>query len=157
MIWFLCLVLCLGVALGKVMDGVVIRVLDGDTVSVLEKRADGRKVEHRVRLTDIDAPEKGQDFAEEAKAYLERLVWGERVKVKYDNTDKHGRILGDIIVNGMSAQTEMARQGLVWRWRHSRNEEIGRLERAARGARKGIWSKPNPVDPYDWKQLRVNR
>jgi len=41
-----------------ILDGTVVSVSDGDTITVL----DSDKVQHRVRIAGIDAPEKGQAF-----------------------------------------------------------------------------------------------
>lgn len=45
------------------VTGVVVRVADGDTVTVL----DADKTQHKVRVAGIDAPEKAQPFGQRAK------------------------------------------------------------------------------------------
>jgi endonuclease YncB( thermonuclease family) len=78
---------------------VVERVVDGDTL-VLD---DGRKV----RLLQIDAPERGECGYERAADYLERTV-NVVVRLESDpefgDTDKYGRLLryvhmGDVLIN----------------------------------------------------------
>ncbi len=49
---------------------------------------------HRIQLEGIDTPERGQDGYEGAKEYLEKLIWGETVTVRYTENDRYGRILG---------------------------------------------------------------
>ena len=54
--------------------GRVVSVTDGDTVKVL----DAKKVQHKIRLTGIDAPEKNQAFGNASKKHLEDMVAGWR-------------------------------------------------------------------------------
>ena len=58
-------------------SGRVVGISDGDTISVLH---DGRA--QKVRLNGIDAPEKGQPFANRAKQFVSDLVFGKDVKVE---------------------------------------------------------------------------
>ena len=54
--------------------GAVVRVLDGDTIEVLHA---GRG--ERVRLAEIDCPEKSQAFGQRAKQFTSELVFGKEV------------------------------------------------------------------------------
>ena len=47
----------------KVLTGRIVRVTDGDTVTLL----DGNKNQHKIRLKHIDTPESNQDFGSQAK------------------------------------------------------------------------------------------
>lgn len=78
------------IAFGEEIRGVVINVIDGDTIVVLEKTPE-EKIVHKVRLEGIDAPERGQDGYDGAKHYLEKLIWGETVTVRYIGRDRYGR------------------------------------------------------------------
>ena len=53
---FILLLLTLPLAQAETLSGRVVRVTDGDTIVVL----DASKVQHKIRLTGIDAPERGQ-------------------------------------------------------------------------------------------------
>ena len=46
--------------------GRVVRIADGDTITVLDEL----KQQHRVRLATVDAPERNQDFGSVARQYL---------------------------------------------------------------------------------------
>lgn len=133
--------------------GVVINVIDGDTVTLLEKTP-GQKRTCRVRLEGIDAPERGQKGYEGAKKCLEKLVWGETVTVQYTSHDKYGRILGWIWYGKTSVNEEMVKEGWAWRYRHSANRELASREADARSARKGLWSEPDPMPPWEWKAAK---
>ena len=51
--------------------GRVVKVVDGDTVTVL----DSQMVQHKIRLAGIDAPEKTQPFANRSKESLSDLAF----------------------------------------------------------------------------------
>ena len=74
----------------------MVRVIDGDTIVVL----DTGKVQHKIRLQGIDAPERRQAFGTKSKEHLSELVAGKSVKVDYSKYDRYRRVLGKIILNG---------------------------------------------------------
>jgi micrococcal nuclease len=91
----------------------VIRVYDGDTVTVLEN---GKKT--RVRLVGIDSPEMsrgknkpGQPFCQKSQKYLSWLVLNENVKIKSYGLDRYSRILGVVYSNGTNVNFEMVKAG----------------------------------------------
>lgn len=83
------------------IQGHVIRVLDGDTLEILQ---DKKPV--RVRLANIDAPEKKQPFGRWSATQLKDLVAGKPVTVQYAQTDRYGRILAGSIP--LTAQKQIA-------------------------------------------------
>jgi micrococcal nuclease len=77
------------------LEGEVVRIADGDTITVLIA-----KQQVRVRLSEIDAPEKGQDFSQRSQQALADLVFGKEVKVVTYGKDRYGRVTGDVLVGG---------------------------------------------------------
>ncbi|EGD8765610.1 thermonuclease family protein, partial [Escherichia coli] len=73
------------------IHGWVVRVLDGDTIEVM----DSRKAV-RIRLVNIDAPEKKQDYGRWSTDMMKSLVAGKTVTVTYFQRDRYGRILGQV-------------------------------------------------------------
>src|SRR5262245_27166678 len=69
------------------LEGRVVGVSDGDTITVL----DAAKVQHKVRLASIDAPEKAQAFCERSKQNLSALVFGKDVRADCNKRDRYGR------------------------------------------------------------------
>lgn len=85
------------------LKGRVIRVLDGDTIEVLQ---DEKPV--RIRLANIDAPEKKQAFGRRSTNQLKGLVVAQPVTVTYTQTDRYGRIIGHVFTtNGIEANRWM--------------------------------------------------
>ena len=77
-------------ALADTLSGRVVRVVDGDTIYVL----DSNKTQHKIRLQGIDAPELGQPYGKRSRENLARHVASEHVVIEYDKHDPHGPILG---------------------------------------------------------------
>ena len=129
-------------------SGKVVGVSDGDTITVLRNRTP-----IKVRLHGIDCPEIGQDFGSRAKAFTSELVFGRVVKVVPWDTDRYGRTVADVILaDGRILNHELVRAGLAW-WYRKYAPDIGtlaQLEAAARDAKRGLWSQPNPVPPWEW-------
>ena len=78
----------------SILEGKVVKIADGDTITVL----DSDKVQHRVRIAGIDAPEKGQAFGNASTKQLRGLVAQKEVRVEFDKHDRYGRIVGKVLV-----------------------------------------------------------
>ena len=148
-----CLLIPLGGSAGD-LHGRVVRVVDGDTVVVLDEQ----RAQHKVRLAGIDAPERGQAFGTRAKQRLSALVGGQTVTVHWHKEDRYGRIVGKLIVDGQDADLEMVRSGFAWWFRKYADEQSAEdrrryeaAEAAARGERLGLWTDPEPMAPWDWR------
>ena len=104
---FLLLMLIFPLAQAETLTGRVVRITDGDTIVVL----DASKVQHKIRLTGIDAPERGQAFGTKSKEHLSDLVAGKSVVVDYSNYDRYQRILGKVLLNGEDVNLEQVESG----------------------------------------------
>ena len=78
----------------RTLEGTVVKIADGDTITVL----DSAKVQHRVRIAGIDAPEKGQAFGNASRKRMSELVAREEVRVEFNKHDRYGRIVGKALV-----------------------------------------------------------
>ncbi|PZQ77015.1 MAG: micrococcal nuclease [Variovorax paradoxus] len=136
--------------------GKVVGVLDGDTIDVLVGRTDGAVERRRVRLADIDAPEKGQPFGARAKAALSTLVYSQEVRVVDRGSDRYGRTLGVVMGATGEANEAMVRDGLAWVYRrYSSRADLLAAEAVARGERRGLWALPSPTPPWQWRHDRA--
>lgn len=84
----------------QILTGRVVGVTDGDTITVL----DDQRVQHKIRLAGIDAPEKSQAFGQRSKAFLSSLVFSKPVVVETQKTDRYGRTVGKVGVSSFSVQ-----------------------------------------------------
>ena len=101
------------------LTGRVVRVIDGDTIVVL----DPDKVQRRIRLQGIDAPERHQAYGTKSRAYLSELVAGRTVEVAFSKYDRYGRILGKVIVNGEDENLEQVEAGMAWHYKRYQSEQ----------------------------------
>lgn len=92
----LCLLLAIPLSAAEI-KGKVIKVYDGDTITVLDE-LDGGKF--RIRLSGIDAPEKGEPGDKEATAFLTQRLLGEQITVRFKSIDLYRRPLGTVWHNG---------------------------------------------------------
>ena len=142
----------------RTVSGKVVRVADGDTLTVVER---GRAAVN-VRLYGIDAPEvrheetPGQRFGREARQALRALTLGRRVRVEVVDVDTHGRVVGLVYESGVDVNRAMVAAGWAWAYRRYlaapyASEFIG-AEREARAKRLGIWTDSNPMPPWEFRR-----
>lgn len=133
--------------------GKVVGVHDGDTITLLTE--DKRDI--RVRLTQIDAPEKNQPFGMDSKKILSDLIYLKSVWVKNEDVDRYGRTLGTIYLNETDINAEMVRLGAAWVYtRYAYDTGLFDLENEARLAEQGLWALPKKdhIPPWEWRKRR---
>ena len=92
---FLLLSILAGAAAAGVIEGQVIEVPDGDTVTVLAR---GGTSLHKVRLAGIDAPAMNRPNGGSSRESLKRLLRGKIVRVEATAIDPKGRLVGIVVV-----------------------------------------------------------
>jgi micrococcal nuclease len=144
--------LCIGNASADTsFRGDVVRILDGDTVEVL----DAAKQTHRVRLANIDAPERRQAFGEVARQALATMAYRQKIEVIDKGGDQYGRRIGVLMLNGRDLNAAMIGQGLAWVYaRYNSDPSLPALEQKARAARIGLWADQNPIPPWQFRHAR---
>lgn len=138
----------------KLIVGEVIRIADGDTLTV---RAGEEN--HRIRFNGIDAPESGQDYGNRAKQALAKLAHRKTARVRWTEEDRYGRVLGDVIVGGEWLNLRLVRDGWAWRYvKYSDDSDLIAAEKQAREAKGGLWADPNaPLPPWEYRQRGAER
>lgn len=133
------------------IEGKVIAITDGDTLKVV----DHKNIQHKIRLVEIDTPEKGQPYGQKAKDALSDLVFGKMVRVDVVTTDKYGRLVGHIYLNDLHVNKEMVRLGAAWAYRqYLKDKSFLDIEEEARAAKRGLWalSEAQNVPPWEWRK-----
>ena len=149
-------------AQAKELEGEVVSIADGDTFALLVD-----DVQYRVRLSGIDAPERGQPYANAARNALSDLIFRKQVRVESRKTDRYGRIIGRVWVQprdcsrcGKTLDVSLAllTTGMAWWYRYYADEqpeeergqyEFAEFEARAKGA--GLWRNESPVPPWEWR------
>jgi len=127
----------------------VVSIHDGDRLTI---RYDGRS--ETIHLKDVDCPELTQPFGKQAKHATAAYVGNRDVVVRGLSRDKQGRISAEVLLNdGRSLGRELLKEGLAW-WKRSPSGDarLEVLEELAKAGAKGLWSEPNPVPPWEWKE-----
>jgi endonuclease YncB( thermonuclease family) len=154
--------------------GRVVAVADGDTVTVL----DAARQQHRIRLSGIDAPERGQAGGHRSKESLSDLIYDQPVRVDWRKRDRYGRVLGiiyvappDAICRGdaqcpatLDAGLEQLNRGRAWWYRQFAADQTpdqrSRYEHAeaqARARRIGLWRDGSAQPPWEFRRQNVRR
>jgi endonuclease YncB( thermonuclease family) len=153
---FLLFFLLVTPALSQVITGKVVSIADGDTITIL----DSSKTQHKIRLYGIDTPEKGQPFGKAAKKYTASLTAGKTVKVIAYDTDRYGRTVGVIMVDGTNVNQSLLEAGYAWQYTKYCKESFCsdwlQLEREAKASMRGLWA-GDPIPPWDWRQGKRSR
>lgn len=131
--------------------GRVVAIADGDTFTFLT--ADKQQV--KVRLAEIDTPERAQPFGSRARQALSAMIFDKEVRVVEADTDRYGRLVGHVYVGDLHVNRQMVRQGMAWVYRQYMKDKTLLLdEQQAREEKQGLWSLPSTdqVPPWEWRR-----
>lgn len=129
-------------------SGRVVSIADGDTITVLVDRQ-----QVKVRLVEIDAPEKTQAFGNRSKQSLSDMCFGRDALIQEKSKDRYRRTLGRVFCDGMDANAEQVRRGMAWVYdKYVTDHSLYRLQDEARAAKRGLWNDPDPMPPWVWRR-----
>lgn len=157
---FLCVAYVLSLAgcknthFSDVYEGKAVRVLDGDSINILQH---GREI--RIRLAEINASEYGQPFWKKSKQALENYVAAQQVMVEEFDRDQYGRIVGHVYVDGIWVNGELVKQGYAYVYaRYAVSKKLYQYEANAEKNKLGIWRLPQAerIKPWDWRNRAKN-
>ena len=137
------------------LAGAVVGIHDGDTLSL---QSGGRRI--RVRLAQIDAPERGQPWGRRAQQALAGLVERRSARLSVVDRDDYGRTVGDLFVGEVFVNEALVREGHAWVLpRYVRSERVVAAEQEARRERRGLWRLPpaERVPPWEWRRTHPRR
>jgi endonuclease YncB( thermonuclease family) len=129
--------------------GRVVGISDGDTLTVLRDRE-----QVKVRLVEIDAPEKAQAFGEKSKQSLSELCFDKPATLTETGKDRYGRTLARVQCDGIDSNAEQVRRGMAWVYRKyaPKDSPLYAVEAQAKAARRGLWADDAPVPPWEWRR-----
>jgi endonuclease YncB( thermonuclease family) len=138
-------------AFAQEYNGKVVGISDGDTFTLLT--ADKKQI--KVRLAEIDTPERAQPFGDRSQQTLSALIFSKDVVVVEEDTDRYGRLVGHVYVDGTHVNRQMVKDGMAWVYRqYLKDKTLLQDEQEAREARRGLWSLPSidHVPPWEWRK-----
>jgi endonuclease YncB( thermonuclease family) len=138
----------------------VVSVSDGDT---LKAQCPERKAVVTVRLQGIDSPELAhygfakmayQPWGNEAKAALSALCLHQTVDLHRVAIDRNGRSVATLACQGQDVSLYQVTNGNAWVYLQTKDQTLAltRAQDAAKAAKKGLWSLPDPIEPSAWRK-----
>ncbi len=148
------LALLAGPLLAAEYAGRVVGVSDGDTLTLLVP--DGTSYQQvKVRLGEIDTPERKQPYGTRAQQTLSDLAYNQQARVVVQDTARYGRTVGRVYVGSVDVNAEMVKQGAAWAYRqYLKDQSLLKLEADAKAAKRGLWGLPEAerCPPWDWRK-----
>ena len=126
------------------------KVVDGDTLHVFYQDE-----VYKIRLTEIDAPERDQPYGSNSTEYLKSLLKEGMVDVDISGTDRYGRKLGRLYWRGKDINRELVSAGYAWVYdQYVTDNSFYENQSKARNSKKGLWEDQNPLEPWNWRKLK---
>jgi micrococcal nuclease len=137
---------------GDTLSGIVKSVIDGNTIEI---EGDNNEI-HTIQLTGIDSPEPGQEYGDQAKAYLEKLVLQKSVVISLTGKDRWGNQLATVIIDGnRDIRHDLLKVGLAWTAERNPLPELEAIKELARKDAKGLWKQDNPTPPWIYRRQQT--
>ena len=135
--------------------GKVVGIMDGDTFKLLT--ADSTLI--KVRLANIDCPEKKQAYSAKATGFKSKAIFGKTVTVIVQSKDRYKRYIANVIYDdSLSLCHELVKNGWAWHYiQYSKDKTLQQMEDKARKSKIGLWQDPNPVAPWEWRESRKKK
>jgi endonuclease YncB( thermonuclease family) len=141
--------LYLPAAQAATFSGKVVGIADGDTLTVLTPS----KQQHKIRLAEIDAPEKHQPFGTKSKQSLSDLCFGKDAEVSPRVKDRYQRIVARVKCAGVDVNLEQVNRGMAWVYRkYAKDHDLYVLEHGAKVEKRGLWTDSSPTPPWQWRK-----
>lgn len=157
--WKLIIVLWLVVqsAYAEVLNGRVVGITDGDTITVL----DNTNTQHKIRLGGIDAPEKRQAFGNVSKKSLSDMVFNQQVNIEWHKEDRYGRKVGKVLIEEKDINLEQIKRGMAWFYKKYKGELVQedriayvQAQQEAEANQIGLWGDSTPTPPWDFRKQK---
>ncbi len=121
---------------------------DGDTVKINDNG-----LEYKLRLTDIDAPERAQEYGLKSRRALMQFCKNASVQVQLMGVDKYQRKLGKLECNNQDVSFYMVENGYAWFYhQYSSDSALELAEMEARDQQLGLWASKTPTPPWVWRK-----
>lgn len=147
----------LGSATADTLNGIVVGISDGDTLTLIDRQ----NQKHKIRLQGIDAPEKKQAWGRRSAQNLAVLAFKKEATAECSKGDRYGRLVCKILIDGQDVNLAQIETGMAWWYRTYAGEQspsdratYETSEELAKAAHAGLWATPNPQPPWEWRRDR---
>jgi endonuclease YncB( thermonuclease family) len=119
-------------------SGMVIDIIDGDTLTLVDERS----MQHRIRLSGIEAPKRDQRLSAKSTANLGALAFGNEANANCRGKDRNGRELCVLLIDGVDIGLAQIKEGMA---RNATEASVNAratyraAEQSARQRGTGIW------------------
>ena len=121
---------------------------DGDTVKIMDAG-----YEYKLRITDIDAPERNQTYGKKSRRALMDFCADTNIYVAISGTDRYGRKLGKLLCNQQDVSKHMVKYGHAWfNNYYSMDYSLALLQDEARDNKLGLWQAQQQTPPWVWRK-----
>jgi len=129
---------------------VVVSITDGDTLTVLTPD----KEQVKIRLAEIDTPERGLQFGAWAKEQLSGMAFQQEIAVLVVGIDSYDHVVGRVFIKDLDINAELVRIGAAWIYdQYATDPHMYELQNEAANASRGLWSQPQTIHPWVWRKL----
>ncbi len=135
--------------------GKVVAITDGDTFKLLIK--DSTLI--KVRLANIDCPEKKQPFSKKAKQFVADAIFSKTIAIHVLKKDRYRRYIANVIYDdSLNLSYELVKHGLAWHYvKYSKDTILQSLEDKAKLNRVGLWIDKNAIAPWTWRSNKKKK
>ncbi|WP_323787904.1 thermonuclease family protein [Psychroserpens sp.] len=138
----------------EIINGKVVAITDGDTFKLLKK--DSTLI--KVRVANIDCPERKQPFSKRAKQFTSDAIFNRSVQVEVLKKDRYGRFIANVYYDDKkNLSKELVKAGFAWHFvKYSTDISLQVIEDKARRNKRGLWQDPNAIAPWEWRSNKKN-
>lgn len=159
-VWLLVLLQATGHTAPLILQGRIVWVADGDTVTLLDEQ----QTLHKIRLAGIDAPETAMPYGRQATMHLVSLVLGKHVDAATYKQDRYGRTVATLMFGQQDVNLAMIQAGLAWHYKRYAKEQpaaeakaYAQAEELARNKSLALWRDSDPLAPWEWRKHHRTR
>jgi endonuclease YncB( thermonuclease family) len=137
------------VAQAETLVGTVVGIADGDTLTIVNND----RQEVKIKLAEIDAPEKYQAFGARSRQSLSDLCLGKQAEIIAQVKDRYERTLARVKCAGVDANTEQVRRGMAWVYpRQVKDHNLYIMQHEAKVKKRGLWVDSSPTAPWEFRK-----